>query len=74
MGLSLEKIAAELDPKQFFRINRQYLVSLKAIGNVHIFPKSRLKLDLVPATRDEIFVSLDKVVEFKLWLDGDRPA
>jgi DNA-binding LytR/AlgR family response regulator len=70
IDLSLDKLAVELDPKHFYRINRQYLVRLKAIANVHIFPKSRLKLDLAPATRDEIFVSLDKVTEFKLWLDG----
>ena len=72
MDLSLDKLAGELDPKQFFRINRQYLVRLNAIANVHIFPKSRLKLDLSPPTKDEIFVSLDKVTEFKLWLDGQK--
>lgn len=73
IDLSLDKLTSELDPKQFYRINRQYLVNLKAIANVHIFPKSRLKLDLAPATTDEIFVSLDKVVEFKQWLDGEKP-
>jgi DNA-binding LytR/AlgR family response regulator len=73
LDLSLDKLAAELDPKQFYRINRQYLVKLRAISNVHIFPKSRLKLDLVPAANDEIFVSLDKVAEFKQWLDGEKP-
>jgi DNA-binding LytR/AlgR family response regulator len=67
---SLDNLTAELDPSQFFRINRQFLVSLPSIAQVHIFPKSRLKLDLKPAPAEGIFVSLDRVTEFKKWLDG----
>lgn len=70
MDQSLDALIAELDPNRFYRVNRQYLVGLKAIANVHVFPKSRLKLDLYPLPQDEIFVSLDKVPEFKRWLDG----
>lgn len=68
---SLEKLAGEVDPLQYFRINRQYLVSLKSIGNVHIYPKSKLKIDLLPAAHEEVFVSIDRVVQFKRWLDGE---
>lgn len=66
---SLDSLMAELNPADFFRINRQYLVKISAIAQVHIFPKSRLKIDLTPATKDEVFVSLDKVTAFKSWLD-----
>lgn len=68
--ISLDNLAGELNLRHFFRVNRQYLVSLQAIANVHIFPKSRLKLEIVPAPSDDIFVSLDKVSAFKQWLDG----
>ena len=67
---SLDNLASELDPLQFFRINRQFLVSLQSIAQVHIFPKSCLKLDLKPAPAEGIFVSLDRVTDFKKWLDG----
>lgn len=68
---SLDSLISELDPKSFFRVNRQYLIGLHAIENVHIFPKSRLKIDLNPPTAEGgIFVSIDKVVEFKKWIDG----
>lgn len=67
---SLDQLIALLDPQQFFRINRQYLVKMKAIANVHVFPKSRLKIDLIPARKEEVFVSLDKVVKFKDWLNA----
>ncbi len=71
IDLSLDQLTQMLDPKAFFRVNRQYLVKLKGIGNVHVFPKSRLKLELAPPAQDEIFVSLEKVVAFKSWLDGE---
>lgn len=67
---SLDKIAEELDPKSFFRINRQYLIKLGSIANVHVYPKSKLKIDLLPSTKDTIYVSLDRVTDFKRWLDG----
>ena len=70
LDASLDNIQVELDPKQFFRINRQFLVSLPALANIHIFPKSRLKLELNPPVREDVFVSLDKVVDFKKWVDG----
>jgi DNA-binding LytR/AlgR family response regulator len=67
---SLDQLIALLDPQQFFRINRQYLLKMKSIANVHVFPKSRLKLELLPSRKEEVFVSLDKVVKFKDWLNG----
>lgn len=53
--------------------------SLKFSGNMDffssmesnkIFPKSRLKLELNPSVPEGVFVSLDKVVDFKKWMDG----
>ncbi len=64
---SLDTLANELDPAGFFRINRKYLVSHKAIKQVHIFPKSHLKLELQPKPDEDIFVSIDKVTPFKVW-------
>jgi len=72
LDLSLDNLLNELDSKQFYRINRQYLISLGSIGNVHVFPKSRLKIELKPPTQEEIFVSIDKVADFKKWLDGEK--
>ncbi|NVO19951.1 MAG: response regulator transcription factor [Bacteroidetes bacterium] len=67
---SLEVLSRELNPKDFFRINRKFLVKIDSIANVHIYPKSHLKLDLAPAPQDEVFVSIDKVTPFKNWLDN----
>jgi DNA-binding LytR/AlgR family response regulator len=67
---SIDKFATELNPNTFFRVNRQFLVCHKALVNVHVYPKSRLKLELTPPTQEMVFVSIDKVPEFKRWLDG----
>jgi DNA-binding LytR/AlgR family response regulator len=67
---SLEELTQELNPKDFFRINRKYLVKIDSIANVHIYPKSHLKLELAPLPKEEVFVSIDKVTAFKKWLDN----
>jgi DNA-binding LytR/AlgR family response regulator len=68
IDFSLDDLSTQLNPKEFFRVNRQFLVKLSSIKNVHIYPKSRLKLELLPPADREIFVSRDKVTRFKEWL------
>jgi DNA-binding LytR/AlgR family response regulator len=65
---SLDKLCLLLDPRLFFRINRKVLLSLSAIGNIHIYPKGKLKVDLKPSIKEEVYVSLDRVTAFKEWL------
>jgi len=65
---SLDKLTQLLNPKQFFRISRQYLVSLPAIQTIHTFSAGKLKLDLIPKTKQDVFVSGDRMTEFKEWL------
>ncbi|MBC6492786.1 LytR/AlgR family response regulator transcription factor [Flavihumibacter stibioxidans] len=65
---SLDKLVMMLNPKEFFRINRQMMVRLSAIQNIHVFPKGRIKLDLIPEMKEEVMVSLDKITPFKEWL------
>ncbi|AEI49891.1 LytR/AlgR family response regulator transcription factor [Runella slithyformis] len=65
---SIEKLVQLLDPHQFFRVNRSFLVSLSAIHTVHTYSGGKLKLDLVPLPRQEVFVSGDRITGFKEWL------
>lgn len=71
LDFSLDNLKEMLNPKDFFRVNRQYLVGLKSIDKVVVYPKSRLKLVLNPPTDADLFVSIDKAPEFKQWLDGE---
>jgi len=70
LDFSLDQLANELDPALFFRINRQFLVSMGCIAHIHVYPKSRLKLELNPAAEQEVFVSIDKAVRFREWLNS----
>lgn len=65
---SLDKLTQLLNPKHFFRISRQFLVSLPAIQTIHTYSAGKLKLDLNPKSRQEVFVSGDRMTEFKEWL------
>jgi len=68
---SLDKLTQIIDPKQFFRVSRQYIVSLNAIRMVHTISTGKLKLDLVPKAKEEVAVSGDRVADFKEWLGKD---
>lgn len=69
---SLDVLEKELNPKEFFRINRQFIVHIKSIGKMLIVSKSRVKLELNPPYPDEdVIVSTEKSPLFKEWLGGE---
>ena len=68
---SLDKLMQIIDPKQFFRVSRQFIVSLNSIRMVHTISAGKLKLDLTPKTKQEVAVSGDRVSDFKEWLGKD---
>lgn len=65
---SLDKLATLLDPKQFFRVNRQLMIAHRSIAQLHVYPKGRIKIDLQPELKEEVLVSMDRVTAFKEWL------
>jgi DNA-binding LytR/AlgR family response regulator len=68
---SLDKLMQVLDPRQFFRISRQFIVSLNSIQLVHTISGGKLKLDLDPKSKHEVAVSGDRASDFKDWLGKD---
>ena len=66
---TLETLEEQLDPKTFFRANRQFIVSFESIAEIHPYFKGRLKIELSPASDLDIVISADKTPEFKSWLD-----
>ena len=65
---SLEIVESELKPKDFFRINRKFIVPLKAIKEIQMHTNSRLKLILPTYKADEVIVARERVNEFKDWI------
>jgi len=67
---NLDALEQLLDPADFFRVNRQYLVHLKSIDSMRIYSKARVLLTLAPAAGEELVVSSEKSAKFKQWLEG----
>lgn len=68
---SLDKLMQLIDPRQFFRVSRQFIVSLSSIHMVHAVSSGKLRLDLIPKTKQEVTVSGDRASHFKEWLGKD---
>jgi two-component system, LytTR family, response regulator LytT len=68
---NLDTLETMLDPKIFFRINRQYIICIHAIAEMFSYSKSRVLIKLNPPARHETIVSTERSGEFKGWL-GDN--
>jgi DNA-binding LytR/AlgR family response regulator len=67
---SLEQLQSSMDPRKFFRINRECMVNIDAISMMHSYSSTRLQLVLKSAEKSDLFVvSRDKVATFKKWVD-----
>jgi two-component system response regulator LytT len=65
---TLDELECLLNPKHFFRANRQFILCPKAVDKIHLHFNSRLKIDLRPPTEEEVFISRDKSSEFRNWM------
>ena len=65
---TLEVLEQELDPDEFFRISRKFIVPMKAIKEISIYSNSRLRVILPSYKTEEVIVSREKVAEFKSWI------
>ena len=69
INYSLDQLETQLDPKQFFRISRKYIVSIEAIQEIITYSSSRLKLIIKGSDEENIIVSRRKINDFKEWLE-----
>jgi len=66
---SLEVIERELDPNQFFRISRKFIIPMHSVREIQMYSNSRLKIILPTYKDDEVIVAREKVSDFKTWID-----
>ncbi|MCE3226799.1 MAG: DNA-binding response regulator [Bacteroidetes bacterium] len=66
---TLNQLEEKLDEKDFFRINRMFLVSYQSIGKIEPYLGNRLIVFLKPDMQVKAIVSREKVSEFKNWLN-----
>jgi DNA-binding LytR/AlgR family response regulator len=67
---NMDDLESILDPGNFFRINRQFIISVASIAEMHTWTKARVLVTLNPATKLDTIVSSERAAAFKQWLDG----
>ncbi len=68
---NLDTLEEILNPSDFFRINRQYIVTLKAINEMRTYSKARVLVKLHPSVKETPVVSSERAADFKKWLAGE---
>ena len=72
IDFNLDTLETMLNPKVYFRINRQYIIGIHAITEMFAYSKSRVLIKLNPPTKQEIVVSTERSGDFKLWLGDEK--
>lgn len=67
---TLDELSDCLNPNLFFRVNRQYLISRKAVLDIDLWFNGRLSVNLKVPVAEKILVSKVRVSEFKEWFTG----
>ena len=65
---TLDQIFSTLNPADFYRANKQYIIARKAVKNITIWFDSRLLVTLDTDVPERIYISKNKAADFKLWL------
>lgn len=68
LDATLEQLETELDPQNFFRVSRKFIIPMKGIKEIQLHSNSRLKVILPSYKEDEVIVSREKVADFKNWI------
>lgn len=67
MDSSLDEFLKQLDPALFYRANRQFIISHKAITDLTMWFDGKLAVNLSLSTPERIIVSRSRSSEFKKW-------
>lgn len=67
---SMDQLQTVLSSKQFYRVNRQYLVNFSAIKEVEHYSARKLFIKLVVPSPDELLIGKEKTTAFLEWLEN----
>lgn len=66
----LEDIEATLNPDQFFRANRQFIVQRNSIQSLTVYFNGKLLLNTKPNFKEKIVVSKAKAMQLRNWINS----
>lgn len=70
LNVTLDELMEQLDPEQFYRANRQFIISRNAIKDISIWFGKKLCINLIEEVPEKVIISKARVTEFKTWLLG----
>ncbi len=68
MDSTLEELEEELDPNNFYRINRQCILRRDALAKIKQYFNGKLIVEVAPVSEERIVVSKAKAADFKTWV------
>jgi DNA-binding LytR/AlgR family response regulator len=66
----LDELELSLDPRLFFRVNRQCIMNVNAIESIHLFPGGSLKVKARPQPEGDIIIARRRVPAFRGWMNS----
>ncbi|KAA0993054.1 LytR/AlgR family response regulator transcription factor [Dyadobacter aurulentus] len=66
---SLEELENQLDNSNFFRANRQFIISRQCITEIELYFNGRLLIRTSPSSSNQILISKERVPVFKKWFE-----
>lgn len=66
---TMDQLQNLLDPKEFQRINRNFIVSSRSLKRMDSYFNNRMLLQLDPTCSQEVLVSRSYLTDFKKWVD-----
>lgn len=66
---SLDEVEELLNPEQFFRANRQFVINKVAIESYRTHFTGKIELKLLVPTKEEIIISKEKAHQFRYWFE-----
>ena len=65
---SLDEMSKLLNPKRFYRANKQFIIAKKQIKSIIVWPDSRLLLEIGQPLPERIFISKNRSADFRRWI------
>src|SRR5512145_3297233 len=69
---TLDQICATLDPVNYIRANKQFIIARQSVKNITIWFDNRLLITLEVEVPERIYVSKNKAAEFKAWVTSEQ--
>jgi DNA-binding LytR/AlgR family response regulator len=69
---SLRDIYEMLDPGGFYRVNKNYIVSIRAITSLKCCDINKVELILKPQPIEKVFISQLRISSFKEWIEREN--